>query len=276
MIVLTRGGFMRINRLSLLHSLFSVLNDYPPEDSNAVLALYFLEHYRNLADLNIFDVAADCFVSRSSVRRFCQSIGYENFIDLKTEFSKYDDMMAHFMQHVQQDNYRDSLTKEINAMIAELDHRMNNVETEKIADRIFNSRYVVFLTADTSTSVIKAFQQAMVLHGKIIHLVSDSYTENTLLTKLDQRDYLIVLSATGVFAKACEEYIKPVKAYKALVTVNREPCFKAQYDRVYHLSAQDRSQDGNLVYGTYGMTYMFDIVYATYVNKYNKSTVKKG
>ncbi len=267
---------MRINRLSLLHSLFSVLNDYPPEDSNAVLALYFLEHYRNLADLNIFDVAADCFVSRSSVRRFCQSIGYENFIDLKTEFSKYDDMMAHFMQHVQQDNYRESLTKEINAMIAELDQRMNNVELEKIADRIFNSRYVVFLTADTSTSVIKAFQQAMVLHGKIIHLISDSYTENTLLNKLDQRDYLLVLSATGVFAKACEEYIKPVKAYKALVTVNREPCFKSQYDKVYHLSALDRSQDGNLVYGTYGMTYMFDIVYATYVNKFNKSTVKKG
>lgn len=266
---------MRINRLSLLHSLFSVLNDYPPEDSNAVLALYFLEHYGELADLNIFDVAADCFVSRSSVRRFCQSIGYENFIDLKTEFRQYDDQMAHFMQHVQKDNYRDSLTKEINAMIAELDQRMNNEETEKIADRIFNSRYVVFMTSDTSTSVIKSLQQAMVLHGKIIHLISDSYTENTLLSKLDSRDYLIVLSATGVFAKACEEYIKPVKAYKALVTVNRDPWFKTQFDKVYHLSAQDKSQSGNLVYGTYGMTYMFDIIYATYVNKYSRS-VKKG
>jgi hypothetical protein len=267
---------MRINRLSLLHSLFSVLNDYPPDDSNAVLALYFLEHYRELSDLNIFDVAADCFVSRSSVRRFCQSIGYENFIDLKTEFRQYDDQYAHFMQHTQQDNYRESLTKEINAMIAELDQRMNSAETEKIADRIFNSRYVVFLTSDTSTSVIKAFQQAMVLHGKIIYLISDSYTENTLLSKLDQRDYLIVLSATGVFAKACEEFIKPVNAFKTLVTVNRDPGFKTQFDKVYHLSAVDKSQNGNLVYGTYGMTYMWDIVYATYVNKYADKAVKKG
>ncbi len=266
---------MRINRLSLLHSLFSVLNDYPPEDSNAVLALYFLEHYRELADLNIFDVAADCFVSRSSVRRFCQSIGYENFIDLKTEFRQYDDQLAHFMLHTNQSNYRESLTKEINAMIEELDQRMNHEETDKIADRIFNSRYVVFMTSDTSTSVIKSFQQAMVLHGKIIHLISDSYTENTLLSKLDHRDYLIVLSATGVFAKACEEYIKPVKAYKVLVTVNRDPIFKSHYDKVYHLSATDKSQNGNLVYGTYGMTYMWDIVYATYVNKI-KSSVKKG
>jgi len=264
------GGFMRINRLSLLHSLFSVLNDYPPEDSNAVLALYFLEHYRELADLNIFDVAADCFVSRSSVRRFCQSIGYENFIDLKTEFREYDDQKAHFVQHFDQTNYRESLTKEINAMIIELDQRMNHAETEKIADRIHTSRFVVFLTSETSTSVIKTFQQAMVLYGKIIYLISDSYTENSLLSKLDQRDYLIVLSSTGVFAKACEDYIKPVKAYKALVTVNRDECFKSQYDKVYHLSAQDRSQNGNLVYGKYGINYMFDVIYATYVNKYTK------
>ncbi len=264
---------MRINRLSLLHSLFSVLNDYPPEDSNAVLALYFLEHYRKLSELNIFDVAADCFVSRSSVRRFCQSIGYENFIDLKTEFREYDDQMAHFTQHVEKDNYRESLTKEINAMIAELDQRMNHAETDKMADRIKNSRFVVFLTSETSTSIIRTFQQSMVLHGKIIYLISDSYTENNLLNKLDQRDYLIVLSATGVFAKACEDYIKPIKAYKALVTVNRDEGFKSQYDRVYHLSAQDRSQDGSLVYGKYGLTYMFDVIYATYVNKYGNKAV---
>jgi DNA-binding MurR/RpiR family transcriptional regulator len=267
---------MRINRLSLLNSLFSVLNDHSPEDSNTVLALYFLENYRHLADLNIFDVAAECYVSRSSVRRFCQSIGYENFIDLKTEFLKYDDQMAHYMEHFERVNYRESLTKEINAMISEMDQRMNNQETEKIADRIYNSRFVVFLTSETSTSVIKNFQQAMVLHGKIIYLISDSYTENSLISKLDQRDYLITISATGVFAKACEEYISHVKAYKTLVTVNRDESLKKGYDRVYHLSAEDKSQDGNLVYGKYGLNYMFDVVYATYVNKYEKTLFKKG
>lgn len=135
---------MRINRLSLLYSLFSVLNNNSPEDSNYALAKYFLENYHRLSTLNIFDVASDCFVSRSSVRRFCQSIGYDNFLDLKTEFHEYDDQYNHYMAHMDRENYRETLSKEINDMIQELNHRMNHEEVDKIIDRIYKSRYVVF------------------------------------------------------------------------------------------------------------------------------------
>lgn len=74
---------MKINRLSLLNSLFNVLNENNQGDPYLILAEYFLEHYHELSRLNIYDVAADCFVSRSSIRRFCQAIGYENSSRLK-------------------------------------------------------------------------------------------------------------------------------------------------------------------------------------------------
>lgn len=266
---------MRINRLSLLNSLFSVLNNNSPEDSNYTLAMYFLEHYHKLSELNIYDVASECFVSRSSVRRFCQSIGYENFLDLKTEFREYDDQYAHYMSHMDRPDYREKLTQEINEMIIELNQRMNHEEVEKIVDRIHDSRFVVFLTSDTSTTTIKEFQQAMVFHGKIIYMISDAYTENTLITKLDHRDYLITISITGTFANACRDYISQNTAYKALVTVNRDDKFRKQYDRVYHLSAIDRIHEGRTVYGKYGISYMFDIIYSLYVRKYGNIRFQK-
>lgn len=259
---------MRINRLSLLNSLFSVLNDNSPEDSNAMLARYFLQNYRNLASLNIFDVAADCYVSRSSVRRFCKALGYENFVDLKNEFIEYDDKMTQSMAHFHRSDYRIQLTSEINAMIEELDRRMNNEQTMRIAERIHDSRFVVFLTSDTSTSVIKMFQQAMVLQGKIIYLVSDTYTEQTMLTQLDERDYVITVSVTGVFAKAIAPYVRDMRATKHLVTANRDQKLHDGYDKVYHLSATDKSEEGSLVYGKYGINYMFDVILATYINRY--------
>ncbi len=149
---------MKINRLSLLNSLFNVLNENNQGDPYFILAEYFLEHYHELSRLNIYDVAADCFVSRSSIRRFCQAIGYENFVAFKDEFAQYDDQRASFQKHAGRENYRETLTQEINAMIAELDQRMNTAEVERLAERIHDAREVVFLTSSVgATSVFFPF-----------------------------------------------------------------------------------------------------------------------
>lgn len=268
---------MKINRLSLLNSLFSIVNENYEEDLNYKLAYYFLEHYHKLPELNIYDVAADCYVSRSSIRRFCQAIGYDNFLDFKSVFYEYDDQYAYYMLHADRDAYRERLTAEINSMIQELNRRMNTVEVDIIIDRIFNSRYIVFLTSATSNAYVKDFQQAMVFHNKIIHIISDAYTNNTLIRRLDSRDYLITISATGTFAKASREYIAGIEAYKILFTYNRDEKIKEQYDKVYYLSGTDRTNEGRSVYGTYGLNYMLDILYSAYVRKYgNRDSKKKG
>lgn len=268
---------MKINRMGLLYSLFSIVNENNEEDSNYVLARYFLEHYHELPKLNIYDVSADCFVSRSSVRRFCQTIGYDNFLDLKSGFSEYDDQYAYYMAHANIEDYRERLTDAINSMIKELNQRMNTGEIDLIVDRMHESRNVVFLTSDSSTSHIKDFQQAMVFHNKLIHIVSDVYTDNQLIQRLDKRDYLITISSTGTFARASKDYIAHCEAVKVLFTYNRDEEFKKQYDKVYHLSAVDRTKEGRSVYGTYGLNYIFDIIYSAYVRKYgNIHTTKKG
>lgn len=52
---------MKINRLSLLNSLFNVLNENNQGDPYFILAEYFLEHYHELSRLNIYDVARRLF-----------------------------------------------------------------------------------------------------------------------------------------------------------------------------------------------------------------------
>lgn len=259
---------MKINRLSLLHSLFSIVNENYEEDSNYKLAYYFLEHYHELNELNIYDVAADCCVSRSSVRRFCQTIGYDNFLDLKTVFDEYDDQYEYYLLHANRDSYRERLTSEINSMIEELNQRMNTQEIDIIVERLYKSRYVVFLTSETSTSYVKDFQRAMIFHNKFIHIISEAYTDNTLIKRLDKRDYLVTISATGTFANASRGYIASCEAYKVLFTYNRDEEMKKHYDKVYHLSAVDRTNEGRSVYGTYGLNYMLDILYSAYIRKY--------
>jgi len=126
----------------------------------------------------------------------------------------------------------------------------------------------VFLTSETSTSYVKNFQRAMIFHNKMIHIISEAYTNNTLILRLDNRDYLITISPTGIFAKASKDYISDCRAYKVLFTYNRDIEFKQYYDKVYHLSSIDRTHEGRSVYGTYGLNYILDILYSAYIRKY--------
>lgn len=260
---------MHINRLSLINSLTSMINENNQDDAYFTLAYYFLQHYHELSDLNIYDVAAQCYVSRSSVRRFCQAIGYENFKDLKKEFREYDDQLHYFMANADKEDYREWLTNEINVMMKELDQRMNTSEINVIVDKIHHSKEVVFLTSDTSTMSVKEFQRSMVLCGKIIRIVSDTYVDNELLQNLNEHDYLVTVSATGQFAMAAKEIVESTKAYKVLITVNRSKELEQSYDKVYHLSAKDHSMEKS-VYGKYGIDYMLDILFSIYVKKYGK------
>ncbi len=259
---------MKINRLSLLNSLFNVLNENNQGDPYFILAEYFLEHYHELSRLNIYDVAADCFVSRSSIRRFCQSIGYENFVSFKNEFVQYDDQLASYVQHANRDNYLETLTNEINAMLAELNQRMKTEEVERIVDRIHDSRYVVFLASNLGTLFVSQFQRAMIFQKKVIRLISDMYESTDFIKRLTEEDFLMVISASGLFAETSQNYLKDNKAYKTLFTLNRSHDFDEIYDKIYHLSAVDRSKEAKSVYFTYGFIYVLDILYSVYIRKY--------
>ncbi|GAB6110219.1 hypothetical protein JCM19376_41750 [Fusibacter bizertensis] len=259
---------MNTNRIALLHTLFSIINENNLEDSNYILAKYFLDYYHHLSQLSIYEIAEDCYVSRASVRRFCQSIGYKNFIDLKNEFSKYDDQQGYYQKHASQENYREKLTEEINNMIKELDKRMDTDEIEKIVDKIYASKSTVFLTSDSSNGAIRDFQKAMIFNDKLVYIVSELYSDNLLLGQLSEDDFLITVSNTGYFALEVKEIVKACRAYSVLITVNRNPCFKDWFDKIYYLSGRDRSTEGGNVYGKYGISYMLDVFYSEYTRKY--------
>ena len=58
-----------ITRFNLLTSLLSILNTNDTEDTNFHIAKYILEHFQELDRLSIYDLAEECFVSRSSIQR---------------------------------------------------------------------------------------------------------------------------------------------------------------------------------------------------------------
>lgn len=258
---------MQINRLDLVYSLFSIVNQNKTDDPDYVLAKYFLEHYTELSKLNIHEVAADCYVSRSSVRRFCQQIGYDNFKDLKDEFREFDYQYNYFMKLTDRDNYREWLAGELAKMVNELNQRMDTSEVDRIVERIHDSENVVFLSSYSSILFLMEFQRPLILSGKLVRVMTDTNMDIDFLLSLGENDYVMTVSATGNFARAVMPVITQIQAYKALMTTARISELETPYDRVYHLSANDYSNVKS-IYSKYGMEYVFDNLYSTYVRRY--------
>ena len=47
--------------------LFSIINKGEAETANYAIAMYLLEHYGDIKNINILDMAEECFVDRSTI-----------------------------------------------------------------------------------------------------------------------------------------------------------------------------------------------------------------
>lgn len=80
-----------LNRYGVLNSLISILNEGEEDSSDVVIAKYLLQNFNHLQNLNIYDMAGECFVSRATIRRFAQRLGFDNFKILKNQFESFHD-----------------------------------------------------------------------------------------------------------------------------------------------------------------------------------------
>ncbi|OOM75302.1 putative DNA-binding transcriptional regulator [Clostridium puniceum] len=258
---------MNIHRLKLIDSLFKIMEYTDLGDPDNVIATYFLKNYSRLGKLNIYDVADECFASRSSIRRFCKRIGFENFLDLKNEFKAFDYQYNYFMKLHEKINYREWYAKEINSAISEIDEMITNEKVEEIAQHIYQSSRVIFLSSYSSAQIIMEFQRPLVLLNKVVQVMTDTNYNVEVLTSLQETDLIFLVSTMGNVAKANLKILPLCKAQKLLITTCREKSFEKSFDDIYYLTKEDYTNIKS-VQGKYGLAYLFDILYNVYLKKY--------
>ena len=73
---------MNTKEFSLMQKLIDYASSSNLDHTSGILAYYLLLNYSKLEKLTLKIVTEECFVSVSSVRRFCRKLGYDNFSDL--------------------------------------------------------------------------------------------------------------------------------------------------------------------------------------------------
>lgn len=257
--------------LSLINDLCLIVNTDAPTSPDTVLARYFLDNYHQISELSVYDIADACLVSRSSIHRFCQRLGYHNFKDMKADFKAVGTQYDYFMQLAGREDFIIYMQLEMMKMVVDLNEQITKEVLDKIATRIHDSKEVILISSYSEKSYLQKFQRPLVLSGKIIRVICDRFEEDDLrysfLKKLDKNSFVMVVSAKGIYAEGMDDIIKTIPAYKALVTTSYRSDFESTYDEIYHLSRDDYTNLKS-VYSEYGICLFFDILYSTYLRKY--------
>ena len=74
-----------VNMFNLIIILLSTINSEPKDSNNYKIAKYLIENIKSLDDCTLTELARKCYVSNSSISRFCRDIGLKDFNDLKKQ-----------------------------------------------------------------------------------------------------------------------------------------------------------------------------------------------
>lgn len=252
-----------IRHYSLMDALLHVLNSSRHDETECVLARYFLEHFDDLPGLNVYDVADACFTSRSGIRRFCQSIGLDNFSDLKSYAWEWERHRNVFVRYASHDTFRADLSHAISEMTESINALVDEELLDELARLIRSAGQVIILTSDFSGTAVRQFQQSMLYLRKIVHIITDSCGDPSLLGTLGANDVLVVVSEHGGYARAVQSILASSDVTRALITVDCEAALADTFDLVMRLSREAR-RDARTVYTQYGVLYLLDLLYNRY------------
>lgn len=255
-------------------SFLAILNSNDESDINVVLAKFFLENFHRISDMSIYQVANECFTSRSSVQRFIKSIGYETFTALKDSTAEVFGHQKSYHTYTDHTDYPNFLKNSVTAMMEDINAMAEKQKLMRLAERIHDSENVFLVTAEDSSPALRGFQQTMLSMNKLVRIVTSSAQTNPeVLNTLTEKDCLITCSASGNYALTINDELIPNKAYKVLVTLNRTILFESCYQSIFYLSSEVTPNNRELittrnVYTRYGMNYFFDLLFHQYYARY--------
>ena len=256
-----------INKWGLLSSLLGIINSNSEEDTTSiVLAKYFLQNFNRLPELNIYDMAEECFVTRSAIRRFCQSLGYDNYKALKTQFKNMQENYRYYKDVTVTEDYGEKIATELYEMALDCNQNLQG-RAYDIADLLHESEQVVFLASDIYSKHCSEFQKGMILLGKMVRIVGQQFENNKLLSTLTEKDTLFNVSVGGFFAGVTEKIVQKLPCRKILLTSRHSKKYETMYDDVLYLCSHDLGAD-RTVYHVYAVPYCLDLILFSYKKKY--------
>lgn len=170
------------------------------EDSNNCrIARYLLERLEHLEDVSIELLAEECFVSKSTVSRFCRDIGLEDFGELRDLLRQTETTFTLYGKDLPPKEQGLDFCRRVNESLALVADTLDYEALCRLAAELQKAdRIAVFGLLKGETAAI-SLQSDLVMWGKNA-VTKVSFREQTdYLAAARQSDLIIIFSYTGIY-----------------------------------------------------------------------------
>ncbi|MGC6770087.1 MurR/RpiR family transcriptional regulator [Enterococcus sp. LJL51] len=178
--------------------LLATLNSEPVGTNDYRISRFILSNLRSIQTYNISQLAQACFVSNSSISRFCRKIGFRDFNELKQQFFQWTDIGEKKFAYegrlttALKDTYIDSIIE--NLLL--LKKSVRNEELQQLAKDILTYPKVAAFGSLHSQSVVLNLQTDLLTSG-IVMDTRTRFQEQLEYIENAGEDTLILLFSRG-------------------------------------------------------------------------------
>lgn len=209
-----------LKTIHLIQRLTERLNSEVFEMSYTLIANYLLRNHKTINNITIDDICNEAFVSKSTVRRFCNNIGYKNFTELKDAYLKInlDNENSYF-------DFKEDIPQIINSVF-QIDTKI----IHNIIKEIKTNNYIFILFPYHFYAPLYDFQRQMIFKGKMINLMP-----NIDLHFEDTKDYLnnavlIIVDFDNTYAHTLIPYLNQLNTVNVVLTNQNNHCLLSNFN----------------------------------------------
>ena len=270
---------MNYKELSLMQKLINCTISSSLDHTAGIIAQYLLLNYANLGHLSPNRVSEECFVSLSSVRRFCVKLGYENFSDMvRAKKNNPEDQQAIARYNLESGCYKPGdLRIHINDAMYSAYRSVDAETLQQLAAGILRAKALILFCTRPYNMWLREFQNQLTAWGRSVYIIEDSASCRDLVQMAGEPVYSFVVSPMACHLEPFFNECKGIPGEKSVLVCRpylSEPeyqQFLAIYDTVLSLCMKSYSYEYLEIVGKYAVAYLFDVLLGELLTQLRKT-----
>ena len=258
------------NPMARMREMYSTMGE-----NERAIADVFLDRPQAALGMNVRDLAAELFVSPSTVVRFCQHLGFQGYRDFRQSLIYETAMYAEDVRHVDLDITRDNSLESIVEKTT-LRNVMALNETEKLLDMdtlresvelIEKAECLLFFGIGASGTCAKDAYMKFLRVNKSCQMTEDYHAQLMLAKKSTRRDVGIIITYSGETTEMieCLHLLRQNQTPSIVITRFGKSSISRVADRILYMSAQEPLFNISACASRIAQLNVIDILYTAYV-----------
>jgi DNA-binding MurR/RpiR family transcriptional regulator len=177
----------------------STLASNQDDSTNCKIATYILANLDEIKTYSINKLAEKCFVSISSISRFCRDVGLKDYSELRELIIKTELNFELYSQDYSTEKRIVDYVERVQDSLDRIKHSVNPVLITKLTEDLIRYDKVAIFGLLKAETVAMNLQSDLLMLGKITTTKVQYCQQFEYLEQADERDLIIIFSFTGIY-----------------------------------------------------------------------------